>query len=381
MTHTKLMIPGPVDVDDAVLSAMGEPVIPHYGQAWLKIYHEILDNLKHLFQTQNDICLIAGPGSAALDAAFGSLLCAGEKVLVPTNGFFGDRLGQIAAAYGLEVTQPAFPLGCPIEPSALRHVLQSEPEIQALAVVHHETSTGLLNPLKEILAVAHEAGVITLVDAVASLGGVSLPVDDWDVDVCVTVSNKCLGCPPGLAPTSVSPRAWHVMEEKASRAHGWYLNLHTWKDYSQRWASWHPHPTTMPTSVVLAMQASLRAIQAEGAQALYARHAWAARAVRSGLQALGFEMFVGDEFASPLTTAVRALPDIPASRLQRFLLHERGIMISGGIEELSGQIFRVGHMGKAASRDYVLPFLFAVEEFLRSQGRTVPVGASLVGLE
>jgi alanine-glyoxylate transaminase/serine-glyoxylate transaminase/serine-pyruvate transaminase len=381
MQHTKLMIPGPVDVDESVLSAMGQPVIPPYGEAWLEIYHEILTHLQQLFGTHNDVCLIAGPGSAAIDAAFGSVLRTGEKVLVPTNGFFGDRLGQIAAAYGLHVIQPTFPLGRPIDPDALRPVLRSEPAIQALAVVHHETSTAVLNPLPEITAVAHEAGVLTIVDAVASLGGVPLPVDEWGIDICVSVINKCLACPPGLAPTSVSERAWQVMDQKAGRAHGWYLNLRTWKDYSINWADWHPHPTTMPVNNVLALQTALRAILADGPAATYARHAWAANAVRQGLRALGFEMFVPDEYACPLTTAVRALPDIGVSRLQRFLLKERGIMVSGGIAELRGQIFRVGHMGQAASRDYVLAFLFAVEEFLRAAGRAVPVGASLVGIE
>ncbi len=381
MTPLKLMIPGPVDVDESVLAAMGEPVIPHYGQAWLNIYHEIISNLKDLFGTQNDICLIAGPGSAAIDAAFGSALGTGEKVLVPTNGFFGDRLGQLAAAYGLEVIQPTFPLDRPIDADALRRLLRSEPGIQALAVVHHETSTGLMNPLPDITAVAREAGILTIVDAVASLGGVPLPVDEWGVDICVTVINKCLACPPGLAPTSVSERAWQVMDQKPGRGHGWYLNLQTWKEYSINWANWHPHPTTLPTNIVLALQIGLQNILAEGPEAIYARHAWASRAVRRGLGALGFEMFVPDEHASPLTTAVRAKPEVPASQLQRFLLRERGIMVSGGIEELSGQIFRVGHMGKASSRDYVLAFLLAVEEFLRASGRPVPVGASLVGIE
>ncbi len=366
--HPKLMIPGPVDVSDQVLAALAEPTIPHYGPQWLAVYNEVITGLQQIFATRNDLFLLAGPGTAGLDAALGSLLRTGEKVLALQNGFFGERLADVARAYGLEVRTVTAPLGLAVDPDAVRRRLAAEPDIQAVTVVHLETSTGVLNPLAEIAAVVREFDVLLIVDAVSSLGGVPLPVDEWGVDVCVTVSNKCLAAPPGLAPLSVSERAWQVMERKGGRAHGWYLNLRTWKDYAINWASWHPHPTTLPTNIVLALRASLHHILETGIEAYYARHVEAAQTVRSGLQRLGFELFTAPEYTSPLISTVRGQPGVDVEEMRRYLLEEHQIMISGGLEDLRGKVFRVGHIGRAATPEYVTAFLNGVEEFLnRSQ--------------
>jgi len=362
--HPKLMIPGPVDVDDEVLAALAEPTIPHYGPQWLAVYNEVVANLKQIFATRNDLFLLAGPGTAGLDAALGSLMRTGEKVLITQNGFFGERLGTVAKTYGLDVRPVKAPLGQPLDPEAIRRRLVAEPDIQAVTVVQLETSTGVLNPLAEIAAVVREFDALLIVDAVSSLGGMPLPVDEWGVDVCVTVSNKCLAAPPGLAPLSVSERAWQVMERKGGRAHGWYLNLRTWKDYAINWASWHPHPTTLPTNIILALRASLHHILEIGIEAYYARHVEAAQTVRNGLQRLGFELFTAPECTSPLISTVRGRPGVDVEEMRRYLLEEHQIMISGGLEELRGKVFRVGHIGQAATPEYVAAFLDGVEEYV-----------------
>ena len=367
--HPKLMIPGPVDVGDEVLAALAEPPIPHYGPQWVTLYNETVANLKQVFATGNDLFLLAGPGTAGLDAALGSLLRTGEKVLIGQNGFFGERLGVVAQTYGLDVRPVSAPLGQPLDPEAIRRRLAAEPDIQAVAIVHLETSTGVLNPLAEIAAVVREFDALFIVDAVASLGGVPLPVDEWGVDVCVTVSNKCLAAPPGLAPISVSERAWRVMERKSGRAHGWYLNLRTWKDYATNWAAWHPHPTTLPTNIILALRASLDHILATGLEAYHARHVKAARLVRSRLQEWGFSLFPAERYAAPLVTAMRGLPGMDVDDMRRYLLEEWQIMVSGGIEELSGQIFRIGHIGRAASVEYGEALLQGIEAYLELEGR------------
>ncbi len=367
-----LMIPGPVDAEDDVLAAMAEPVLPHYGPVWLERYHEVLDLLKQLFGTRNDLFLMASPGSAALDAAFGSLTRTGEKVLVPTNGFFGSRLSAMAQGYGLDVRMVEAPKEQPLDPEAIRQRLSTERDIQAVALVHLETSTGVLNPLQEIAAVTNEFGVPIIVDAVSSLGGVPLPVDEWGIDICVTVINKCLACPPGVALISVSQRAWDQIDSKSGRAHGWYLNLRVWRDYAINWATWHPTPTTMPTNNISALLVSLQRIMGGGLEAYYNRHVQAAQTVRSRLKQLGFEMFAAEAHCSPLITAMYGLPGMDITDFRRYLLEEWQIMISGGLDELSGKIFRMGHIGKAASPEYTDLLLDGVETYLRRQGYDVP---------
>jgi alanine-glyoxylate transaminase/serine-glyoxylate transaminase/serine-pyruvate transaminase len=368
----RLMIPGPVDAEDDVLEAMAQQISPHYGPAWLKIYDEALQNLKQLFGTQNDIILMAGPGSAALDAALGSLMRTGEKILVPSNGFFGQRMATMAQGYGLDVRLVQASMGQPVDPGAVRECLAAERDVQALGMVHLETSTGVLNPLQEVAAVAREFDVPIIVDAVSSLGGVPLPVDAWGIDVCVSVTNKCLACPPGIAPLSVSQRAWDQIDRKGGRAHGWYLNLRVWKDYSINWGDWHPTPTTMPTNTMMAMMVSLRRILDVGLEANYDRYVQAARTVRGRLEQLGFKMLTDEAYTSPLITAMYGLPGMDIADFRRYLMEERGIMISGGLDELRGKIFRIGHIGKAASAEYTSLLLDGVEAYLSLKGYAVP---------
>jgi alanine-glyoxylate transaminase/serine-glyoxylate transaminase/serine-pyruvate transaminase len=225
----------------------------------------------------------------------------------------------------------------------------------------------VLNPLREIAAETNEIGVPIIVDAVSSLGGVPLLVDEWGIDVCVTVINKCLACPPGVAPISISRRAWDQIERKSDRGHGWYLNLETWRWYATNWP-WHPTPVTLPTNNIVALLTSLRQILAGGLGAHYARFGKAAHRVREELKRMGFEMFAADDYASPLITAVHVLPGMDVSDFQKYLLREHQILISGGLDDLFGKIFRVGHIGKAASSDYVEAFLAGVEAYL-SQNR------------
>jgi len=367
-----LMIPGPVDSEDEILAAMAEPTRPHYGKEWLDIYHEVIGSLKEIFQTREDLFLMPGPGTAGLEAALGSMMRTGEKVLVPRNGFFGHRLGTVAEGYGLEVHRVDAPQGQPLDPQAVREALRQRARIGALAVVHLETSTGVLNPLPEIVAVARELEVPVIVDAVSSMGGVPLPVDELGIDVCVTVANKCLACPPGVAPISVSEGAWRQIEARPDRAHGWYLDLSTWKHYATHWAHWHPYPTTMPTNVVVALRASLRRILDGGLEAHYERHRSAARRVRSVLGRLGFEALTPEAYTSPLITALYGLPGMDVEDLRRYLVDEWQIMIAGGLEDLSGKIVRVGHIGKAASPEYVERLLDGVEAYLRLKSYPVP---------
>jgi len=357
------MIPGPVDVEPEVLEAMGQPVPPHYGPDWIELYNSVLSDLKSVFQTENDVLIMPGPGSAALDAAMGSLLAPGTRVFMPTNGFFGERMAVIAEANGLEVERVTFQWGKPLDLAMVETRLRSV-NADALAVVHHETSTGVLNPLPEIAALARDCGLPLIVDAVSSLGGVELPVDEWGIDLCVSVGNKCLAAPPGVALLSVSERAWERIEMNAARR-GWYLDLRTWRQYARDWAGWHPYPTTLPTNNILALEVSLRRMLQEGLAAYQARHRRSAQTVRDGLRRLGFPLFVEEPLAAPIITAVAPYPGRTPEEFAQFLKDQHGILIGGGMGPLWGKMCRVSHMGRANSHEYVTAFLAASEEFIR----------------
>jgi len=378
--HFKLFTPGPGDVDEEVLEAAARPMLRHYGPGWMEIYNELVNLLRQVFKTQNDLFIVPGPASALHDMAIGSLLATGQKIIVGHNGFFGERLVAIAEAYGLTVVPFAAPLGQPLDPDGLRRLLRENPDARAVALVHHETATTVVNPLRALAEAVREAGRVIVVDAVSSLGGIELPVDEWGIDVCVTASNKCLEALPGVGFVSVGPRAWELVDSQPGLGHGWYLNLKTWRHYAQEWGSWHPTPVTMPVNILLGVLARLRKIVEGGLEEHLAKYARASRIVRTGLRNAGFEMFVPDEYAAPIVTAVKARREFEVAELSMWLENERGLVVGGALGELAGKMFRVGHLGKAATREYLLDFLVAVEEFLRYKGVRVPLGATLVGL-
>lgn len=359
-----LFIPGPASSTPEVIEATGRPVVPHYGPAFVAAYNHCIDLFKVVFQTDNDLFLIVGPGTASLDAAFASALPDGARVLAPSSGWFGNRMAEMCRAHRAQVDLVEFPLGEAIDPEvvARRLAAASEP-YDAVVWVHHETSTGVLNPVEPLAASAREHGALSIIDAVSSIGGVDLQVDAWGVDLCVGVANKCLAAPPGIAAISVSPAAWEAIDANPS-SRSWYLDLRNWRRYRKEWNAWHPYPTTVPSNVVEAISTSLEQILAEGLDARIRRTAEAAAAVRKGLRGMGFEMFVDDDVASPVTTAVHAHPELPPADLVKYLA-ERSIFISGGLDELSGKIFRIGHMGRAIDRAEIELLLGEIESALR----------------
>lgn len=378
--HLKLYTPGPGDVDEDVLASLATPVIRHYGPEWMEIYHETQLLLKQVFKTSNEIFFVPGPASALMDMAIGSLMATGEKIIVGNNGFFGERLAQIARGYGLKTITLNAPMGEPLDPQGLHKLLQENPDARAVALVHHETGTTVMNPLRELARLASEAGKAIIVDAVSSLGGVDVRVDEWDIDVCVTTPNKCLEALPGIGFISISSRAWKLVDSHTQTDHGWYLDLKTWRQYATEWAAWHPTPVTLPTNIILALRTSLLKIIEMGLETHFEKYRHASNVVRAGLRNIGFEMFVKDECASPIVTGVYRRPEFELSEMSRWLVDQREIAIGGGLGELSGRMFRVGHLAKASSREYLMDFLFAMEDFLRCKGIPVPIGSSLVGL-
>ncbi|MFQ5932665.1 MAG: pyridoxal-phosphate-dependent aminotransferase family protein, partial [Nitrospiraceae bacterium] len=342
----KLMIPGPVAVEDDVLQEMGAPVRAHYGKEWTADYNKTRSLLQEVFRTGGDVHILVGSGSSGLDAAIGSLTAQGETAIVGTNGFFGDRLIEICDAYGLTIAPVEAPLGEPLRASDFEAALRQTPNAALVTAVHVETATSVVNPIQEIASAARKSGVPMVVDAVSALGGVPLEMDAWGIDICVSASQKCLGAPPGLAPVAVSPKAWEVMDSKPERGHGWYLNLRTWRRFAEEWGAWHPFPVTMATSNVLALRTSLKDLLADGIDTRIARYTELALRLRHGVRELGLQPMTPDESLAPVLTAIRAPLGIDSSKIVRYMLEEHGIKISGGLgESLNHTTFRVGHMG------------------------------------
>lgn len=378
--HIKLFTPGPGDVDEDVLDALAQPVMRHYGPDWMPVHNEMQDLLHQLFKTRNDLYVIPGPASAVLDMAFGSVVPPGKKIIVGSNGFFGDRLMDISKAHHLDIVPFTAPWGKPLDPATLTSLIKENPDAIAVALVHHETSTTVLNPLKELASIVNQSGKVMIVDTVSSLAGVDVPVDDWGIDICVCGANKCIEAAPGIGFISVSPRAWQVVDDHPTGGSGWYLNLKVWRQYLKEWGTWHPSPVTLPTNVILAARTGIQKIFERGMDAHFARYRKASKAMRAGLTNLGFEMFVPEEYAAPIATGVKARPEFDIAEMTKWLMDERSMAIGGGLGELTGKIFRVGHLGKAAEREYMLEFLFAIEEFLRSKKISIQPGGGVAGL-
>ena len=360
-----LLIPGPVSLGAAVQAELERPTYPHYGTVWAEEYHRIADSLALVFGTPSPATLLFGPGSAALEAAFGSALAPADEILVLTNGHFGDRLYELAGAVGLTpLAAPRPPRGRPIDPAVVQKTLSARSTIRAVTVVQHETSLGLVNPIEDIARVVRQHEALLITDAVSSLGGMDLRMDEWGNDICVTVGNKCLGGPVGVAPIGIGERGARAITEKAP-GRGWYLNLANWRRFESEWGTWHPHPTTMPANAIFALGVAVDELLAEGLDTRFERVARVAGACRDGLRQLGFEMLVEDDVASPVTTAVWVPAWMNVDHFIAWLLDCHRIRIAGGIGDLHSEVFRVGHMGAAATIQTVEMFLAATAEYTK----------------
>jgi len=363
MKEKKLMIPGPIQPDSKVLQAMGAPVRAHYGKEWRDYYNETREYLKKVFLTKGDIHIIVGSGSSAIDACLGSAFEPGDKVIIPINGFFGERLKEISESYGIEVLPVYKPYGEEITIEDVKDVLNSHSDINGIAVVHLETSTTIVNPIEQLGELAKEENLVFFVDAVSSLGGLNLKMDDWGIDLCATASQKCLGAPPGLAPVAISDNGWKSIERNKNGKHGWYLNLNTWKRYAENWGDWHPFPITMATNNVAALHTSLESLLAEGIENRLSRYRVLALRLRNGLRRIGMQPLTPDEIMAPVLTAAYGPNGIPTSKIVEYLGEKHGIIIAGGLGKLKNKVFRIGHMSPIISAVDIDQVLFALDDF------------------
>lgn len=365
MPAQRLLIPGPVDMDDEVLSALGSQAVPHYGPAWAAQYREMVSNLRALFGTEGDVFPLVGSGSTGLDAAVGSMLAPGQRLALVRNGYFGHHLHAIAAANGVEVITIDGAWGRAVTAEAVRDALDAAGPVHALAFVHAETSTGALNPARELVALAKQRGLPVIVDAITALGGVELRVDEWGIDVCVSAPQKALASPAGLGLVAVSRSGWDYMDSHPVGPRGWYQDLRTWRAAAATSPDYHPQLATHPTSTVAALTLQTRRILSQGIAAYIERHARASRRFRAGAAAAGIELLVPQAEATPQVSAVCVPQSVSADAALAALREQYGLLAGGGLGELRGRIIRIGHMGRGASDEYVDAAIAALADVLR----------------
>lgn len=373
-----LMGPGPSDVEPRVLAALGQPTIGHLDPAFLQVMNEIGDGLRGLFQTNNELTLaMSGTGSAGMETALVNLIEPGDKVLVAVNGLFGERMCDIVGRTGGELVRVESAWGRIIEPDQVEQALKQHAGargIKVVAVVHAETSTGVLNPVHEIAAVAHRHDALCLVDAVTSLGGTTVAVDDWELDAVYSGTQKCLSCPPGLSPVTFGERARRAINERKAKVQSWYLDLTMIQNY---WGQERFYHHTAPVNMLYALREALRIIDEEGLEARFARHRLHSDALKAGLTAMGMELFAQEGYQAPMLTTVRIPNGVDDGQVRRFLLAEYDLEIGGGLGPVKGRIWRIGLMGYSARKRNVMTFLAGLEEALRRQGHEVAPGAGI----
>lgn len=374
-----LLGPGPSEVHPRVLRAMSAPLIGHLDPAFIEIMGEVQDLLRYTFRTENRWTIpVSGTGSAAMEAAFANLVEPGSTVLVPTNGYFGARMESMARRAGGEVVHVDAPWGRPLDPDDVRAALTAHrPDV--FGFVHAETSTGVLQPdVPALTRLAHEHGATVIVDAVTSLGGVELRVDEWEIDVAYSGAQKCLSCPPGASPLTLTDGVFERIRQRSTPARSWYLDLGLLEGY---WGEERSYHHTAPITNVYALREALRLVAEEGIEERWARHLHVAGALKAGVRAMGLEMLPDDEWWLPSLNAVRVPAGVDASRVTGILLQRDGIEIAGGLGDLAGRIFRIGCMGHACREGNVLRLLAALGRVLREDGADVDVAAGLAGAE
>jgi len=357
-----LLGPGPSNAAPSVLQAMQRPLVGHLDPAFINMMEEIKSMLRHVFQTENEMTFpVSATGSAGMEACFVNLIEPGDEVLIGVNGVFGMRMCDVAERCGATVTRVEAEWGTIIESSAIAAALEDcKPKL--VAIVHAETSTGALTPVEEISRLSHDAGALFVLDTVTSLGGCPVAIDDWEVDAVYSGTQKCLSCPPGLAPVSFGPRAMEVVTGRKIKVQSWYLDVNFLASY---WGSERVYHHTAPISMNYALHQALRLVLEEGLEARWARHRQAHEALNTGLAKLGLSITSQEGHQLWQLNAVGVPSGADEVGVRSRLLSDFGIEVGPGLGPMKGEIWRVGLMGHNATTANVECFLDALGQCLR----------------
>ncbi|HIK41015.1 alanine--glyoxylate aminotransferase family protein [Thermoleptolyngbya sp. M55_K2018_002] len=357
-----LMIPGPTPVPESVLLALAKHPIGHRSGEFGTIMAEVTAGLKWLHQTENDVLILTASGTGAMEAGIINFLSPGDRVLVGTNGKFGDRWAQLAEGFGLNVERVTAEWGKALDPEDFRTRLEADTakDIKAVIVTHSETSTGVLNDLETINRHVKAHGALIIVDAVTSLGATNVPIDEWGLDVVASGSQKGFMLPPGLGFVAVGPKAWEAYA--TAKIPRFYLDLGKYRKDAAK----NTTPFTPPVNMFFALQTALKMMQAEGLENIFARHHRQMNATRAAMKALGLPLFAADGTSSPAITAVAPV-GVESEKIRSVMKKKFDIALAGGQDDLKGKIFRVGHLGFVCDRD-ILTAVGALEATLIELG-------------
>jgi alanine-glyoxylate transaminase/serine-glyoxylate transaminase/serine-pyruvate transaminase len=334
---------------------MSTPLVGHLDPVFLHIMDEVSGMLRQVFRTGNRLTLpISGTGSAGMEAAIANMVEPGDPVIVGVNGVFGQRLAETVRRCGGEAVEVSAEWGQPLNPSEVRQALSSVTRPKALVVVHAETSTGVLQPLEELSQMAHSWGALFIADTVTSLGGTPVEVDRWEIDVAYSGTQKCLSCPPGLAPITLSDRAVEALHARRAKVQSWYLDLSMIERY---WGEERVYHHTAPISMCYAIHEALRLVLEEGLEARWARHRAMSDLLLGGLESLGVLPLPDEGYRLPMLNAVRVPEGVNEAAVRSTLLNEFGIEIGAGLGPLKGKVWRIGLMGESATRASVVRLL------------------------
>jgi len=360
-----LMGPGPSDVHPRVLKAMATPLVGHLDPQFIRIMDGVKDMLRRLFRTKNELTFaVSATGSAGMETCIVNLLEPGDEALVCVNGVFGNRMCDNVDRCGGRLVRVDAPWGEPVEPADVKKAIEKcKPKL--VAIVHAETSTGVLQPLEEISKIARDAGALFLVDTVTSLGGIDVRIDDWGIDAVYSGTQKCLSAPPGLSPVSFSPKAVETMEKRKTKVQSWYLDLSMVRKY---WAgAKRVYHHTAPVSMIYALYEALRLIHEEGLEARFERHRHNHELLRDGLLDLGFEFVVASEYRLPMLNTVKIPAGVDDVAVRRRLLNEFNIEIGGGLGDFAGKAWRIGLMGCSCTENHVNMLLSALRKIIKQK--------------
>ena len=353
---------------------MGMPLLGHLDPEFVALMDETQNLLRYAFQTENRLTMaVSGTGSAGMEAVVVNLIEPGDKMLVCVNGVFGARMADVAERAGAEVTTIERPYGEVFDPAEVKAALNKvSPKL--IGIVHAETSTGAWQPVEEIAKIAHDAGAMIAIDTVTSLGGVPVEIDAWGIDAVYSGTQKCLSCPPGLAPVSFSTRAAEVIQTRKTKVRSWYLDMGMIQRY---WGGDRFYHHTAPISMNYALREALALVVEEGLEARFARHQLNADALKAGLGAMGIGIVTVEGHQLPELSCIRIPDGIDDLTVRKRLLNEWGIEIGGGLGSLKGKAWRIGLMGHGSRRSSVTLVLAALETCLRDLGHRFEAGAAL----
>lgn len=369
-----LLGPGPSDMHPRVLQALAKGTVGHLDPYYLEVMNRLQQMLRRVFRTENEMTMaISGTGSAGMETAVVNLVEPGDQMIVCVNGVFGGRMADVAQRAGAHVVKIERPWGETFSPADLYEALaKTKPKV--VGIVLAETSTGAWQPIEEISRLVHEAGALLLVDAVTALGGVPVETDKWKIDAIYSGTQKCLSCPPGLAPVSFSKRAMDVVLHRKTKVQSWYLDVSMLANY---WGQNRVYHHTAPINMTYALYEALRIILEEGLDNCFARHQRNHLALKAGLGALGITYTAQEGHQLPMLNAVRVPHGVDDARVRNDLLTRFGIEIGAGLGAFKGQVWRIGLMGYGSRPGNVFLFLSALEQLLAEQGHKFPAGASI----